>query len=627
MTMKSDNPSLSNTTSDSNILDEKLAKLVNNEADFRGEIIYFIIVDRFCEVANDITSANGLSDDNPTSELSDKSCLNWGKYWGGNLDGIISKIPYLKQLGVTAIWLSPLFEQVDDMQFDRGPMHGYWTKDFRRINPRFIRQEDNNVPGSSETLKDLVDILHLNGMKLVLDVVCNHSSPDINGVKGLLYDDGQLIADFYNDKNDFYYHYPEISDWDDEFQLIHGEISGLATFKETNINYRNFIKTAIKSWLDAGIDALRIDTVKHMPIWFWQEFTSDMKSYRPDLFMFGEYGYSNPWDSRTVTYANNSGMSILDFGLCDAIRYSFSGKEPGGFHLVHDLLVKDHVYQRANELVTFIDNHDMPRFLSICPDARSLEIATTLLFCLRGIPTIFYGTEQYLVNNTEEGEDPYNRPMMESFDTQSNIFKIIKLLSEQRHTNSAFNFGSYQQRYISDDVYVFERRYRDSWILCILNKGQPFDLSVENLSMPSRQHTCLITGRTFDVLDGHLSHLHLEAQDIYLAAHSGPAVSGKVVVVFQLNGVSTAPGESLALTGDCQELGNWDLTSSYGLEYVNRNTWIAEVPFDGSAGNVVHCKFVIVCSDGRFRYENLTSRCLLLPAVGRLKHDCIWGSN
>lgn len=97
---------------------------------------------------------------------------------------------------MTAVWLSPLFEQVDDMQFDRAPMHGYWTRDFRRINKRFLRQGDSPSLSESGTLKDLVDALHQAGIKLILDVVCNHSSPDINGSKGVIFDDGKPLVDF-----------------------------------------------------------------------------------------------------------------------------------------------------------------------------------------------------------------------------------------------------------------------------------------------------------------------------------------------------------------------------------------------------------------------------------------------
>ncbi|MFQ6537748.1 MULTISPECIES: alpha-amylase family glycosyl hydrolase [Aphanothece] len=605
----------------------ELGQLAINELDFREEVIYFIIVDRFCDGSSDEEERAGLWDRGERQGLYDKTWLQWGKYWGGNLDGIIQNVPYLKELGITAVWLSPLFEQVDDMQFERAPMHGYWTKDFRRINPRFIRHDDCNTLERSHTLADLVQALHGAGIKLILDVVCNHSSPDINGVKGRVYDDGELIADFYDDKNNFYYHHPEITDWEDEFQLIHGEMAGLATFNEKNIDYRNFIKSAIKSWIDVGVDALRVDTLKHMPIWFWQEFTSDMKAHRADLFMFGEYGFGKPWDARTVAYANDTGMSILDFGLCDAIRFAFSGSEPGGFQLVNDLLSHDHVYKRANELVTFIDNHDMPRFLSICPDERLLELATVLLFCLRGVPCVFYGTEQYLVNNTEGGRDPYNRPMMEQFDTNSQLFRLVAAMSQLRRTNQALSLGGCQERYISEDIYAFERRYRDSWALCLFNKGEERTITLEGLSLPEGPHHCWVSGADVNVQAGKLESLHLGARSMHVLAQAGPRVCGPAVAVFQLNGVDTKPGEHLVLTGDCPELGEWDLTRAYGLEYVNRNTWIAEVPFQQTAGAILHCKFVILGSDGFFQHENLTSRRLLLPPSGRIKFDCVWGSH
>ena len=122
-----------------------------NEIEFREELIYFIIVDRFNDGTSDDEERRGLWDRGDREGLYDKTLMEWGKYWGGNLQGIVEKIYYLKALGITAVWLSPLFEQVDDMQFDRAPMHGYWTKDFKRINPRFLRQGDSKSIASSVT--------------------------------------------------------------------------------------------------------------------------------------------------------------------------------------------------------------------------------------------------------------------------------------------------------------------------------------------------------------------------------------------------------------------------------------------------------------------------------------------
>jgi len=110
--------------------------------------------------------------------------------------------------------------------------------------------------------------LHRRGMKFILDIVCNHSSPVTTKGKGKLYDDGKFIADFDNNKNNWYYHYGDVKDWNAQWQIQNAELCGLATFNENNLEYRRHIIGAIKVWLDKGVDALRIDTVKHIPNWF-----------------------------------------------------------------------------------------------------------------------------------------------------------------------------------------------------------------------------------------------------------------------------------------------------------------------------------------------------------------------
>lgn len=598
------------------------------EQEFRQEVIYFIIVDRFCDGTSDSEERAGYWDRGDKEGLLDKTWMEWGKYWGGNLQGIIDRIDYLKGLGVTAVWLSPLFEQVDDIQFDRAPMHGYWTKDFKRINKRFIRKDDSASLHQSQTLKDLVSALHAAGIKLILDVVCNHSSPDINGVKGVVLDDGEPLADFNNDHHNFYHHNPEITDWNDEHQLIKHEMCGLATFNETNIDFRRYIKSAIKSWLDVGVDALRVDTLKHMPVWFWQEFTTEIKRHKPQTFMFGEYGFSKPWDVRSVRYANDSGMSILDFGLCDGIRFALSGKEPGGFHLVEQVLAMDEVYRRANELVTFIDNHDMPRFLSIVEDDRKLSLALVMLFTLRGVPCLFYGTEQYLHNNTNGGEDPYNRPMMERWETQSDLYQLVASLSRLRRRNKAFTFGSHQQRFLTEKLYAYSRHYRDYHGLVVVNQGAEQPITIEQCGLPDGSYSCAITGAVVEVCDGTIRNHVLPSHSFRVLSAMGSEQGAELMGVFQLNGYRTRPGQWVGITGSCRELGEWDHTRSFGMEFVNANTWIAEVPLDQSAEASIHYKFVVFDTQGHEPIrENVVSRHLQLPTHGRIKIDCSWNDD
>lgn len=600
------------------------AFLTTAEMDFRKETIYFIVIDRFFNSCgdNDTAGREGLFD--PKQQ-------HWGCYWGGDLKGVIEKADYLQSLGVTALWLSPLFEQVDDLNQGQAPMHGYWTKDFKRLNPHFIDRGDSPSLGESRTLRELVGTFHQRGIKLILDIICNHSSPEINGSKGVIYDDGLLLADFNNDYKGFYHHYGPIMDWEDEFQLVHHEMMGLATFNEANAEFRSYIKSAIISWLDLGFDALRVDTVKHMSVWFWQEFVSDLRRVHPETFIFGEYGFGSPYDCRALAYANNSGMSLLDFGLAFAIRGAFCGSPPGGFGKVQAILDLDHVYKSSTELVTFIDNHDMPRFLSICDSAEKLELAIILLLTLRGIPCILYGTEQYLVNQSNGGEDPYNRPMMESWDQSRSCFRVIQVLSHLRRINRALAYGSHHQKYVSQLIYAFTRRYRDSRVFTLLNQGETTVVSVEHCDFPDGEHRCLLSGETILVEGGAIRELPLPARSARVLSVIGSAVEASVVVKFQLNGFFTQPGQLVVVSGDVPELGNWDLRRAPRLEFVNADTWFNEIPFPVSAGHVICFRFVVIWEmasdphDGAC-HENLLPRRCLLPLSGRVKLGHNWQS-
>ncbi len=609
--------------------------LFTRDIEFRQETLYFIVVDRFFD--GDPHNSEGA---NP--ELYDPSQTDWGKYWGGDLQGIIEKLDYLKGLGVTALWLTPLFEQVEQLAYEKyAAIHGYWTRDFKRINTRFIGKDENpSLFQAKETTFDrLVAALHQRGMKLILDIVCNHSSPDVGGVKGQLFDDGKLIADFNNDVNHWYHHYGEVTNWEDAWQVQNCELAGLATFNENNVAYRDYIKSAIKLWLDRGVDALRVDTVKHMPLWFWQEFNTDIQTFKPDVFIFGEWIYSSPDDVLSVNFANHSGMTILDFGLAMAIRQGLAAGDEGGFHVVQELLDKDARYNGATELITFIDNHDMHRFQSLNADPDLLRIAVDLLMTTRGIPCLFYGTEQYLHDDTNADEniygnnDPYNRPMMQQWNTDTAVYKDVRLLAGLRRLNPAISLGGQWQKYLTPDVYCYVRRYRDSRCFVALNKSdQPAVVETVDTELPDREHTCVLTRRKFEVVDGQIHQLVLAPMEAVVISHVGERVKGQIVVLAQLNGLATQPGESVIVIGDCPELGNWDVNNGYRLEYINANTWFGEIPFNESAGRAIAYKYAIVCRDAEGRdtrvpvRENITCRRWLLADSGVVKWRDMWAN-
>jgi len=598
--------------------------LYTRSIEFRQETIYFIVVDRFFD--GDASNSEGAN-----SELYDSSGQDWGKYWGGDLQGIIDKLDYLKNMGVTALWLTPLFEQVEDLFVGQAAIHGYWIKDFKRINPRFLGPDENPSLNQTQetrntTFDRLVDELHKRNMKLILDIVCNHSNPDFSGKKGELYDDGVKIADFNDDQEHWYHHYGEVTNWEDEWQVQNCELAGLATFNENNNAYRDYIKAAIKQWLDRGVDALRIDTVKHMPIWFWQEFTGDIYMHRPDVFIFGEWIYSSPFSDRSVEFANESGMSILDFGLCVAIRGALAQGAEGGFHEIENVLSLDYRYKSATDLITFIDNHDMPRFQSLNPDPAMLKVAIALIMTVRGIPCIYYGTEQYLHNDTDGGNDPYNRPMMDQWDMDTEAYRVIRLLSGLRRLNPAVSMGGQWQKYITPDTYCYARKYRDSVCFVALNRGAAVQLSEVVTDLPDGEHTCVLTRRKFEVVDGKIQNLELDERDAIVFSHIGERVKAQTIVRAQLNGVHTNPGESIIVIGDCPELGNWDIAKGYPLEYINENTWFGEIPFNESAGKLISYKYALLREGQSPLRENVLPRRWVIASEGTVKWQDLWAS-
>ena len=604
--------------------------LYTRDIEFRQETIYFVVVDRFYD--GDAENSGG-----PNPELYDPEGKDWGKYWGGDLQGVIEKLDYLKNLGVTAIWLTPLFEQVEALFVNSAAIHGYWTKDFKRLNPRFINKNDepslNKTQETRNTVFDrLIEELHNRNMKLILDIVCNHSNPDFSGKKGELYDDGVKIADFNDDKDNWYHHYGPVTNWEDEWQVQNCELSGLATFNENNIEYRNYIKSAIKQWLDRGVDALRVDTVKHMPIWFWQEFIADILSHRPDVFIFGEWIYSSPYNDLSVEFANESGMSILDFGLCMAIRQALGVGDPSGFHLIQDIFDLDHRYYGATELITFIDNHDMHRFQTLNPDPEVLRLAIALIMTSRGIPCISYGTEQYLHDDTNGdsdpygNNDPYNRPMMDKWDTDTQVYRDIRLLSGLRRLNPAVSMGSQWQKYITPDVYCYVRRYRDSLLFVAMNRGEPVKLEAIETELPDGEHTDVLSRRKFEITEGKLHNLELGSKELIVISHVGERVKGKTIVRAQLNGVQTQPGERIIVLGDCPELGNWDIAKGYPLEYINTNTWFGEIPFNESAGKPITYKYALLREGQSPLRENIVARRWVIASEGTVKWRDKWAS-
>jgi len=597
---------------------------------FNDSVIYFAVVDRFY-------NGNAGNDKGFSTASFDASRSDWFKYWGGDLNGIIQKLDYLKELGCSAVWLTPLFDQADGLVDVEGrgmaSYHGYWAKDFKRLDEHLAGSpEDVRVFASNDTVVDrLVKSMHQKDMRLVLDIVCNHSSPaqrvDRGGRpnKGELYDDGKLLTSYDDDKLGWYHRCGGVNDWNNKGQVETSELCGLADFNESHIGYRTYIKDALRLWLNKGVDGFRVDTVKHMPLWFWQEFVSDMVFHRPDLYIFGEWFQGGCYDDLSVQFMNKSGMGMLDFGLQRGLEECLARGNGQGFELIENVFGKDNFFDDCRNLVTFLDNHDMPRFMSAGASPARVDMGLALILTCRGTPCIYYGTEQYLHNDTNGGADPYNRPMMENWDTATPAFRTVKKLAAVRRENKAVQSGSHRKKYLSPDVYAYTRVYRDSCCLAAFNRGAETSIDLENIELPDGVYKDALSDRAVSVKAGRISGLKLERDSSFVLSYCAPAREKTgLEISFVLNAYNTAYGERVKVTGNCPELGNWDLSKAFPLEYINENMWLGHLPIKESAGKAIAYKFIVEKENDGVLYENRPAHVRLMPAKGSMEQQHKW---
>jgi glycosidase len=462
-------------------------------SDFKREIIYQIITDRFFD--------GNTANNNPAQSagLYDATKTNWRAYWGGDLQGIQQKMSYLAGMGVTAIWISPPVDNLNTNIPDAGgnptaSYHGYQARDFKRIEEHF-----GNASNTWTDFDAMVTAAHANGIKVVIDFAPNHSTQDNGGEFGSLYDNGTFLGNYTSDTNGYFHHNANISGggWDDRYQVEYYTLFDLADLNQEHATIDGYLKAAAQLFQQHGVDGFRIDAVKHVT-WGWEySFANSIYTYG-DSFLFGEWyqgNTSDPLYHDSYKFANKSGISLLDFPLNTAIRNVFASN--ANFSEIDSVIATEGSnFTWKEDLVTFVDNHDMARFLSVNNNNNRLHEALSFILTARGVPCIYYGTEQYLHNDTSGGTDPYNRPMMPAFSTSTTAYTLTNRLSTLRRSNPAIPYGSMTQRWLNNDVYIYERKFFGSTVLVAINKNETTSYSVSGLN------TSLPVGTQADYLTG-----------------------------------------------------------------------------------------------------------------------------
>ena len=541
-------------------------------ADFKREVIYQIITDRFF----DGSSANNTP--SQSAGLYDSTKTNWRAYWGGDLAGIQQKMSYLAGMGVTAIWISPPVDNLntnipDGSGNPTASYHGYQGRDFKRIEEHF---------GNWTDFDNLVTAAHQNGIKVIVDFAPNHSTQNNAGEFGALYDNGVLLGNFTNDTNGYFHHNANISGsgWDDRYQVQYFSLFDLADVNQEHAKIDAYLKAAAQLFQQHGADGFRIDAVKHSS-WGWQYTLANSIYTFGNSFLFGEWYQgttADPLYHDSYKFANKSGISLLDFPLNTAIRNVFGSNAP--FSEIDSVVSKEAAdFMWKDDLVTFIDNHDMSRFLSINNNNNRLHQAIAFTLTSRGIPSIYYGTEQYLHNDTSGGSDPYNRPMMNVFNSNTTAYQLIKKLSTLRRNNSAVAYGSMKQRWINSDVYIYERKFFGNVVLVAINKNETTSYAISglNTSLPagtySDQLAGLLGGLSLSVTSG--SGGNNTVNNFSLAAH---AVSvwqfTEGAASAQIGSIGPTAGQSgMKVTIGGKNFGTTTGTVKFGTTIATVNSW------------------------------------------------------
>jgi alpha-amylase len=422
-------------------------RITNNK--WQNQIIYFIFTDRF---------SNG--DKNNDFKVIPQD--PWA-YHGGDLQGIINKLDYIKDLGATSIWITPPMDNRDTAfkaDFGGGKYqniwayHGYWTKDFYAVDEHL---------GNMQKMKELVQKAHSKGIKVIIDIVMNHLDYDHEFAK----DRKNPNSKYYS----WFNHYGKIEDneWDNPWKVENGELAELPDLNQNNPEVKKYLLDATKWWIkQTGCDGLRLDTVKHVGHNFWKEFSREVHNFAGDDFLLLGEVY-DPKPETMVSYINDGLDSVFDFPLYYVIKNTLG--QNGNMRELAKFFDKDRLYTNPNMLSPFIDNHDVPRFVNEAGSnsINKLKLAMALIMTIRGIPTIYYGTEIGL----QGGADPDNRRDMPWDNRNSDLRNYLKNLISIRKSNPVLYTGKQLEMWQDENVFSFLRTNGEpsSEIIVVMNNS------------------------------------------------------------------------------------------------------------------------------------------------------------
>ncbi|MCP5062025.1 MAG: alpha-amylase [Ignavibacteriae bacterium] len=441
------------------------------------DVVYLIFPDRF---ANGDASNDFLFNEKEEFEF---GSLN-GRH-GGDIQGIINKLDYIKDLGVTTIWITPLLENNMYMSY-----HGYATTDLYKIDPRF---------GTNELYKSLVEKVHEKGLKIIYDHVSNHigiNHPWSNNTPTKTWFNGTVG----NHKNAFHNKMAYVDVHGDSSSIIKSQ-TGWFTDYMPDLNQRDpkLAKYLIQNtiwWIEStGLDGIREDTYPYNDQKFMSDWAKTILEIYPNFNIVGEVWKGEP--TVLAKYQTKSFFprefdsnlpSVTDFAFKDVLDNYLNNTSE--LYAVYELFAKDFVYSNPNNLLTFLDNHDTDRAMfSANNNFEKLRVALTILLTTRGIPQLFYGTEIGLNNGKHHGKIRQEFPGSfrnnkrnafvdsERTSLENKIYHFTKKLLHLRKRYKALSVGELKHYPPEKKLYVYTKTFNKQKIIIFINDDD-FDKSI-----------------------------------------------------------------------------------------------------------------------------------------------------
>ncbi|HEY9282018.1 MAG TPA: alpha-amylase family glycosyl hydrolase, partial [Pyrinomonadaceae bacterium] len=483
---------------------EPLARAGRFQGFTTDDVIYFIMPDRFAD--------GDASNNNPPKSPGLLDRAKGRHYHGGDFQGIIDRLPYLKDLGVTALWINPVYDNTDRLderelapEVVGGPKrpttayHGYGAIDFYGVEEHY---------GDMPKLRELVDKAHAAGLKVIQDQIANHTSPyhpwaADRPTPTWYY--GTTENHLSNNWQKWTAMDPNATEATRRRNLEGWFIDILPDLNQDDEEVRRYLIQNTLWWLGTvGFDAVRMDTLPHVPRHFWRDWSAAIKREYPRVNVLGELFDGDP---ALLAYfqrgrAGHDGIdpgidTLYDFALFYAVRDSFAKGQ--SVRKLAQVLAKDWLYPDARVLVPFLGVHDMERFMSEPgATAEGLKLAQTFIMTTRGTPLLYYGDELAMPG----GADPDNRrdfpggfpgDARDAFTregrtaAENEVFDHLRRLARLRAASPALRRGSVTHLHDEEQQAVFARSLGGDVALVAFNndtKPASLDFGVREAGLP-----------------------------------------------------------------------------------------------------------------------------------------------